>query len=261
MVASGTGRSDHRTVFGTVERDYWAEAAGLKPDERALIEGHLRQDASTLEAGTGGGRILGEMRRLGFSSLAGFDFVPELVAEARRGDPSGEIRFSVQDARRLDYPDASFDQVLYLQQLLSSIETAEHRRRVVAEAFRILSPDGTALFSVLPFEVRARSTLHRPYLLYLRALRRARGTARADQLLPRMRMRGRLSPAALRDAGPHVYWYRVKEIEQELAAAGFEIGAIGTTPQVVEREMVATAEALTAMPLAGTLYVACRRPG
>ena len=117
-----------------------------------------------------------------------------------------------------------------------------------------------ALFSVLPFEVRARSARHRPYLIYLRALRRLRGTSRPDQLLPRLRMRGRPSAGALRDAGPYVYWYRAEEVEAELAAAGFEIAAIGTTPQVESGEMPPSAAGLDAGALAGTLYVACRRP-
>ena len=252
--------SDHRTVFRTVEREYWTEAAGLKPGERALIERYLDRDAATLEAGTGGGRILGEMRRLGFSSLAGFDFVPELVAEARRADPTGDIGFEVHDARALDYPDASFDQVLYLQQLLSSIETAADRDRVAAEALRVLKPGGVALFSVLPFEVRSRSSAMRPYLSYLRLLRHMRGSDRPDQLLPRMRMRGRPTPAALLDSGPHVYWYRVDEFERELAAAGFRVVAIGTTPQVVGDEMPASGDELAGRSLAGTLYAVCRRP-
>ena len=252
--------TDHRTVFGTVERDYWAEAAGLKPDERALIERYLDPDASTVEAGTGGGRILGEMSRLGFTSLAGFDFVPELVAEARRGDPTGAIRFEVQDATQLGYPDGSFDQVLYMQQLLSALEDEDDRRRVIDEAFRILKPGGIALLSVLPFDVRTRSIRHRPYLAYLRLLRRLRGARRPDQLLPRLRMRGRLNPGALRDAGPHVYWYRAEEIERELRVAGFEVEAIGSTPQVVSGEMRGSAIGLRNERLDGTLYVVCRRP-
>jgi len=252
--------NDHRTVFGTVERDYWAEAAGLKPDERALIERHLDRHAVTLEAGTGGGRILGEMSRLGFTLLAGFDFVPALVEAARRADATGEIRFEVQDARRLGYPDASFDQLIYLQQLLSSIEDAGDRGRVITEAFRILRPGGVALFSVLPFEVRAGSTVHRPYLAYLRLLRRVRRSERPDQLLPRLRMRGRFTPAALRDAGPHVYWYRAEEIARALTAAGFEVTAIGTTPQVVGGQLPGSAAALRGERLEGTLYVVCRKP-
>jgi SAM-dependent methyltransferase len=252
--------TDHRTVFGTVERDYWAEAAGLKPDERALIERYLDRDASTVEAGTGGGRILGEMSRLGFGSLAGFDFVPELVAEARRSDPTGAIRFEVQDATRLDYPNGSFDQALYMQQLLSALEDEGDRRRVISEAFRILKPGGIALLSVLPFEVRTRSIRHRPYLLYLRLLRRLRRIRRPDQLLPRLRMRGRLNPGALRDAGPHVYWYRAEEMERELRGAGFEVEAIGSTPQVMSGDMRGSAIGLRDERLEGTLYAVCRRP-
>jgi SAM-dependent methyltransferase len=250
--------SDHRSVFRTVEREYWTEAAGLKPDERALIERYLDPRGATLEAGSGGGRILGEMRGLGFTSLAGFDFVPELVAEARRAEPTGEIEFGVQDARALGYPDASFDQVLYLQQLLSSIEAAPDRARVAAEARRVLKPEGTALFSVLPFEVRRRAAPMRPYLAYLRLLRRVRGSDRPEQLLPRMRMRGRPAPAALRDDGPHVYWYRADEVEGELRGAGFEVVAIGTTPQVIADAMPRSADDLRGQRLEGTLYIVCR---
>lgn len=249
---------DHRTVFGTVERQYWTEAAGLKPDERALIERYLDRGGATLEAGSGGGRILGEMRQLGFTSLAGFDFVPELVAEARRADASGDTRFDVQDARALGYADSSFDQVLYMQQLLSSIEAVADRRRVLAEARRVLKPGGIALFSVLPYDVRRRSAAMRPYLAYLRLLRRVRGSDRPDQLLPRMRMRGRPAPAALRDAGPHVYWYRADEVERELTEAGFEVVAIGTTAQAIAGAMPRSAHELRGQRLEGTLYIVCR---
>lgn len=251
---------DHRTVFGTVEREYWAEAAGLKPDERALIERYLNPEGSTVEAGTGGGRILGEMRALGFTALAGFDFVPELVEEARRAAAGAGIELEVQDARRLSYADASFDQAIYLQQLLSSIEDEGDRGQVVREAFRIVRPGGIALFSVLPFEVRAHSAAHRPYLVYLRILRRIRRISRPPQLLPRLRMRGRFNPASLRDSGPHVYWYRAEEIERELRAPGFEIVAIGTTPQVVSDDMRPAASALAEDRLEGTLYIVARRP-
>jgi hypothetical protein len=40
----------------TVELDSWATRRGLTADEKYLIEKHLRK--KTLEAGTGGGRIL-----------------------------------------------------------------------------------------------------------------------------------------------------------------------------------------------------------
>lgn len=72
-------------------------------------------------------------------------------------------------------------------------------------------------------------------------------------------MRGRITAAALRDGGPHVYWYRAEELERELTAAGFELIAIGTTPQVVAGEMPDSADALEGERLDGTLYVACRK--
>lgn len=251
--------SDHRTVFGTVERQYWTDAAGLKPDERALIERYLDPAGSTLEAGSGGGRILGEMRKMGFTSLRGFDFVPELVAEARSAHADEGIEFDVDDATRLSYPDQSFDQVFYLQHLLSTLERADARALVVREAHRILRPGGVALFSALPYEVRSRSRAGRLYVAYLRALRRLRRTDRPDRLLPRMRRRGRPTPAALLDSGPHVYWYGAGELQGELEAAGFGIEAIGTTPQVIAGSMAPDASRLEAAPLAGAMYAVAKR--
>ena len=49
--------SDQRDFFREVERDYWAEAEGLKEEERALIARYLDPELPTLDAGTGGGRI------------------------------------------------------------------------------------------------------------------------------------------------------------------------------------------------------------
>ena len=88
---------DNKQIFHTVEFDAWAHDTGLRPVEKYLIGNYLDKRAKTLEAGTGGGRILLEMKRLGFSSLYGFDYVPRMVKEARKKDPSGSICFDIQE--------------------------------------------------------------------------------------------------------------------------------------------------------------------
>jgi SAM-dependent methyltransferase len=253
--------SDHRSVYGTTERRYWATAEGLRPDERTLVDRHLDPAAGTLEAGTGGGRVALELRRLGFDAVTAFDFVPGLIEDAKQRDPSGEINFDVQDATSLGYPDREFDQVVYFAQLISTIDGEADRRAGLNEAARVLRPGGTALFSFLCFEARERRPPYRALLAYLRILRWAGRADRPIQLTPRLKISGRPNPGFLADRGPYVYWFRLDEVERELSSAGLELLAIGTTRQVLADEMHGSAASLREEPLDEMLYAVCRRPG
>lgn len=251
---------DQLTFYRTVERDYWATAWGSKPDEAAILERYLEPERSTVEAGTGNGRMLFQLRERGFRRLAGFDFAPELIERARATPGAGDIEFAVADAKSLDYPDGRFEQAIYLSQIVSTFERAEDRAATVAEAARILAPGGRAIFSFLSYEARSSDWRFRPLLAYLRARRALGGSKRPAQSLPRLRAAGRLTAGALADAGPHTYWYRAAEAETELRHAGFELEAIGSTPQVLADAMAPTAAALAPQKQAGTLYAVARRP-
>ena len=253
--------SDEQLAFySTVERDYWATAWGSKPDEAAVLERYLTPDHATVEAGTGNGRMLFQLRERGFGRLAGFDFVPELIAAARATEGAEEIDFVVADARSVPYDDERFGQAIYLSQIPSIFESPDERSAVVREAYRILEPGGRAIFSFLSYDARRTDWRYRPFLAYLAAVRAARRSRRSRQLLPRLKESGRFTRGALRDRGPHMYWYRTEEAEAELRAAGFELEAIGTTPQVLADQMAPSAVALRGAKQAGTLYAICRKP-
>lgn len=251
--------TSNQHVFGTVEFDTWARRTALIPAERFLLERYLEKTGRTLEAGTGSGRLLFALQSLGFSSLSGFDFVPELLAEARTRDVAGRIRFDEQNAASLGYGDGAFDQLVYLQQVLCFIEEEGARRSALREAYRVLRAGGTALFSFLSFEARNGSALYRSYLAYLRIVRRIRRSARPLQYLPWLRLAGRFNPGALVDAGPHVYWYRREEICRLLGEVGFRIVAIGSTRQIEQGVMYDRSDALTSETTGGMLYVICRK--
>jgi SAM-dependent methyltransferase len=219
--------SDQRDFFREVELDYWAGAEGLKDEERTLAERHLDPAQPTLDAGTGGGRIPRALAELGFTELTGFDFAPELVAAARTADRSGAIAFDVADATALPYADASFGQVLYLQQVVCTIEDPAGRGAAIREAARVLRPGGTALFSFVCLESRLAAPAQRAYVGYLRAMRRLRRDQRPIQSMPRLRLRGKFDVGALRDRGPYNWWYRAEEAEHALVEAGLEVEAIG----------------------------------
>lgn len=249
----------NQDVYSTVEFRRWAERERLNPDEHFVLTKYLRPELPTLEAGTGGGRIVRALRELGFTNLAGYDYVPGLIDEARRRDASGAIRFEVQDATQLAYPDASWDQLIYMQQILCFIDSPGLRAAAAREAFRILRPGGTAVFSFLNYDWRFRSPIHRSLLTYVRALRGVARAARSPQSLPWLRLGERFNWGFFADRPPYVYWFRVDEAAEFLRSAGFELLAIGTSAQAQAGALPASVGALRGAAIQGGIYCVCTR--
>jgi len=163
---------NNKEVYRTVEFEAWADKKGLNEDEKYLIVKYLNKNGKTVEAGTAGGRILREMKDLGFQDLYGYDYVPEFIEQAKQRDASQSISFEVQDATDLTYENSGFEQRIYWQQqIVCFIEEEEKRLKAFREAYRILKNGGTALFSFLSFESRIKS-LFVVYLAYLSMLKR-----------------------------------------------------------------------------------------
>lgn len=231
---------DNRQFYEREVFDSWASRTGLTDVEEQLVTRFLKRDRSTLEAGTGGGRILHELARRGFHDLHGFDYVPGFIDVARSRDASRSIDFSVQDAVDLDYPDGRFEQALYVQQVLCFIEDPADRVRAMEEAFRVLQPGATALFSFLCFESRTSNPLYAAFTRYLRLQRRFRRRRVSAQYQPWLKAdERRPNLGALADRRPYVYWYTLEEALDALDRVGFDI---------------------TWAAVHGMLFVACRRP-
>ena len=123
--------TNNKDLYSGVEFSTWLDLQELLSAEKQLIKTYLKPDLATVEAGTNGGRILLNMQALGFKNLAGFDYVPELIDRAIERNPDRSIDFQVQDAVGLDYSDASFDQIIYLQQIICLIENQQDRLKAV----------------------------------------------------------------------------------------------------------------------------------
>jgi SAM-dependent methyltransferase len=231
--------ADNRQFYEHEVFDHWASRTALSEFEEQLFERFLDRDRSTLEAGTGGGRILHELAIRGFGDLHGFDYVPGFIDAAQARDASGAIDFTVQDAVDLDYPDGRFEQAIYVQQVLCFIEEPADRLRAMQEAFRVLEPGATALFSFLCFEERTGHVLYGAFNRYLGLLRRFRHRGVSLQYQPWLKTEARPNLGALADHGPYVYWYTLEEALDALDHVGFDI---------------------TWAAVHGMLYVACRRP-
>ena len=249
---------NHQEVFSTVEFDAWADGKGLNEDEKYLIVKYLNKNGKTVEAGTAGGRILREMKDVGFQELYGYDYVPELIEQAKQRDASQSISFEVQDATDLTYENSSFEQIIYLQQIVCVIEEEDKRLKALTEAYRILKNGGTALFSFLNFESRIKSPLV-VYLAYLGMLRRLSGSNRSIQYIPWLKLGGKFNFLALLDRGPYPYWYKIPEAQQMLTKAGFKIVGVGSSYQIGQGKMCDNIESLKNQPIAGMLYFVCKK--
>ncbi|MGA9380776.1 MAG: class I SAM-dependent methyltransferase [Phormidium sp.] len=251
--------SRNKEVYRTQEFARWAYGNGLLPEEKYLIANYLDRSKKTVEAGTGGGRILLEMNKLGFTSLYGFDYLPEFIEVAKQRNVEGNIDFQVQDATQLNYEDCSFEQLLYLGQMVSSIDDELGRLKALKEAYRILKVGGTALFSFLSFESRISSVLYRPYVEYIRLLRKLRGSNRSIQYLPWLRFENRPNLIALFDGGAHVYWYKFQEAYQVLKDVNFDVVAYGSRYQLSQGVIHESRAKIANEPIRGMLYFVCKK--
>ena len=88
-----------------------------------------------LDVGTGTGvAALALAERFPNAEVTGIDLSPAMVAEAKR--KGGRVRFLVDDASQLSFPDASFDLVV----LMNAVPFFD-------ELARVLAPGGTVVFS------------------------------------------------------------------------------------------------------------------
>jgi ubiquinone/menaquinone biosynthesis C-methylase UbiE len=249
-----------KDYFNNQEFDFWADKNNLIPPESFLIENYLDRSGKTLEAGTGGGRILLEMRKLGFASLYGYDVLPDFIEKAKQRDSEGTINFSVQDAAKLSYADNSFEQAIYLQQLLCFLEPESTRIQAIQEAYRVLKPGGRALFSVVSLDVRNRSYIHRLYISYLSLFRKLYGSNRPIQYMPWLTTQGnKFNFGSIIDRGPQAYWFKVAELSQIFKDVNFKIIAIGSEYQINQGKMCQDPDRLASETLQGILYIVCQK--
>ena len=199
----------------------WHGDLPIQPEERALLRRLEATTAPVLEAGVGQGRLLAVLAEAGFTNLHGFDLT---LRALRAGQQHGKLegRFvTVQDARAVAYRDASFRHVVYLQQLLSFMGDETGRRSAVLEAYRILQPDGVALFSFLSLPNRRATPLGWGLIAYIRALRFVLRRKKPVSDLPWLKIGGRMNVHALLDEQPHAHYFTVDEATTLLRSAGF----------------------------------------
>jgi SAM-dependent methyltransferase len=131
-------RTPGHDSYWRFHRDRFLEL--LPPDVRGPI----------LDLGCGEGRLTRELRGRG-STVAGIDASPAMIELAREADPEGDYR--VADAAALPFQVGTFELVIAFM----SLQDIDDPERAIAEAARVLRPDGRLCMAVThPFSTAGR---------------------------------------------------------------------------------------------------------
>jgi len=106
-----------------------------------MLSTHLHPGMSVLELGCGTGYFTRELARSG-AQLAAIDVSPELLEIAKANCSAPNVRYEIQNAYALNYPDAAFDSVVG-----SSILHHLEIEAAIREIYRVLKSGGTIYFT------------------------------------------------------------------------------------------------------------------
>src|SRR2546426_12782195 len=121
----------------------WESPAGkLRWARRVkMLSGHLGVGMTVLELGCGTGYFTRELARSG-ADLVAIDLSPELLEIARANCSAPNVRYEIQNAYELSYPDSVFDSVVG-SSVLHHLEIEEGLRQI----YRVLKSGGTICFT------------------------------------------------------------------------------------------------------------------
>jgi len=246
--------------YRDLEQRDWSARDGLVEDERYLADTYLDPSASTVEAGTGNGRIIFALKDLGFTSLTGFDLMPEFIETAKARDVEHVIAFDVQDATDLAYPDNTFDQLLYLAQIISTVGGWDNQLKLLTEAHRIAKPEALLIVSFLSWDSRLSRPIHVLYTGYLKAIRAMFGSKTPIQSQPWLKLGDWTNLSALSDSPPYLYYFKMHEISELIRLSGWDLSEIGSTYQISHGEpMCPDIIELARRPIRGAIFAICRK--
>ena len=131
-------------------KNFWDRNAGLydcfMQKDRAVYEkmyeliSPVVKDKTVLEVATGTGLIAKHIVKAA-AHIEATDASPEMIAEAKRGNYSAKLRFSVQDMFSLPYASKSFDAVI----VSNALHIVPQPEKSLREIKRVLKDDGVLI--------------------------------------------------------------------------------------------------------------------
>ena len=201
----------------------WSEKSGLLLIEDYFLKKYLlNKNGKVIEAGTGGGRIIFEVEKFGFTTIEAFDFVEKMInfCNKKKKELKSSIKFTVNDTTNLDYyNDQEFDYLIYLQQVLCFVNE-DLFEKALQEAYRIGDKNSTYLFSFLNWN----SKFYNPILtIMVNFFRLLRGEKTSKYRLPWLKVDKKFNWKFLYKNQPQNIWFKEKHIIDILEKNGFSM--------------------------------------
>jgi ubiquinone/menaquinone biosynthesis C-methylase UbiE len=115
----------------------WVDKYNLIPLEEYFFKKYLlNKNGKVIEAGTGGGRLIFEIEKLGFKKLDAFDYVNNMInfCKEKKKQLKSRVNFKVAEVNDLShYNSLDFDYLIYLQQVLCFIDKEDLVKRIELE--------------------------------------------------------------------------------------------------------------------------------
>lgn len=121
---------------------------GLWPSEKKVTERFFEPGSTVLDIGCGAGRTTIALARQGYE-VTGIDLIPEMIKAAKEQASIHNVKakFKAMNAVDIDFPDRSFQNVLFSFNGFEQIPGRRNRERVLKNVWRVLKNDGYFIFT------------------------------------------------------------------------------------------------------------------
>lgn len=123
---------------------YKEEFLDLLPPEKILFSKYIKEGQNVLDIGCGAGRTTTHIHEV-TDQVTGVDLSDVLIETAKQKHQG--IEFQVMNACKLDFPDATFDVVVFSNNGLCYVHPLEKRLEAIKEMERVLKKGGVLILS------------------------------------------------------------------------------------------------------------------
>lgn len=125
------------------------DKVGLWDSEKIIFNKYIAKNNKILDIGCGAGRTTINLFKEGYSFITGLDVADNLLDYAKKYSQENNlnINFVLGDATKLDFPDNTFDTVIFSYNGMQCIPKKENRDKVLKEIHRVLKTGGIYIFT------------------------------------------------------------------------------------------------------------------